>query len=204
MEYLGAENAYTDAVMAPTEELQQRLYDEILSRIQETDTSAPTPRPPYLYYSRTEEGKQYSIICRRKDEPDAPEEILFDENAMAEGHDYFSLGVMAVSEDHTLAAYSEDFTGGESYTMRVKDLATGEDLPDVLEGTYYSFAWANDGRRSTTRRTTKRCARTASGCTVSARAVATTCSSSKRRTNGSSSTSASRVRSGSSTSAPGA
>jgi oligopeptidase B len=145
MEYLGAENAYTDALMAPTEELQQLLYDEILSRIQETDTSAPTPRPPYLYYSRTEEGKQYSITCRRKDEPDAPEEILFDENAMAKGHDYFSLGVMSVSEDHKLAAYSEDFTGGESYTMRVKDLATGEDLPDVLEGTYYSFAWANDG-----------------------------------------------------------
>ena len=64
---------------------------------------------------------------------------------MAEGHDYFSLGVMAVSEDHTLAAYSEDFTGGESYTMRVRDLASGKDLSDVLEGTYYSFAWTNDG-----------------------------------------------------------
>jgi oligopeptidase B len=146
MDYLGAENVYTEAVMAPTEALQQQLYDEILSRIQETDTSAPTPRPPYLYYSRTEEGKQYGITCRRLDEPDAPEEILFDQNAMAEGHDYFEMGTMSVSEDHTLAAYSEDFTGAESYTMRVKDLATGENLPDVLEGTYYSFAWANDGR----------------------------------------------------------
>jgi oligopeptidase B len=146
LEYLGAENTYTEAVMAPTEGLQQQLYDEILARIQETDTSAPTRRPPYLYYSRTEEGKQYAIICRRRDDADAPEEILFDENAMAEGHDYFEIGVLAVSEDHTLAAYSEDFTGAESYTMRVRDLASGENLPDVLEGTYYSFAWANDGR----------------------------------------------------------
>jgi oligopeptidase B len=145
LEYLAAENTYTDSVMAPTEELQQRLYDEILSRIQETDTSAPTRRPPYLYYSRTEEGKQYAILCRRTDAADASEEILFDENAMAEGHDYFQLGTFAVSEDHTLAAYSEDFTGAESYTMRVRDLSTGENLPDVLEGTYYSFAWANDG-----------------------------------------------------------
>ncbi len=146
MEYLGAENAYTEAVMAPTEALQQQLYDEILSRVQETDTSAPTRRPPYLYYSRTEKGKQYAILCRRREEPDAAEEILFDQNILAEGHEYFQLGTMAVSEDHALAAYSEDFTGGESYTMRVKDLASGGNRPDLLEGTYYSFAWANDGK----------------------------------------------------------
>ena len=144
-EYLNAENAYTDAVMAPTEELQHALYDEMLCRIQETDASAPTRRPPYLYYTRTEEGKQYGIACRRLDETDAIEEVLLDENVLAEGHDYFALGVFSVTDDHRMAAYSVDVTGAESYTMHVKNLATGELLEDTLVGTYYSLAWTNDG-----------------------------------------------------------
>jgi oligopeptidase B len=145
VEYLDAENLYTETVMGPTKALQQDLYDEFLSRIQQTDVSAPTRRGPYRYYTRTEEGKQYPIYCRRSDEPGSEEEILLDENVLAEGHEYFALGTFAPSEDHSLAAYSEDTTGAESYTLRVKDLRTGEHLADTLEGTYYSFAWANDG-----------------------------------------------------------
>lgn len=144
-QYLDAENSYTDAVMASTKDLQETLYGEILSRIQETDVSAPTRRPPYLYYTRTEEGKQYRICCRRLDETDAAEEVLLDENVLAEGHDYFALGVFAVTDDHRLAAFSVDVTGSESYRTRVKDLGSGELLEDILEGTYYSLAWANDG-----------------------------------------------------------
>jgi oligopeptidase B len=146
LDYLRAENAYTDAVMAPTGALQQALYDEMLSRIQETDVSAPVRRPPFVYFSRTQEGKQYAIACRRRDVADAPEEVILDENVLAEGHDYFAVGVLSVSEDHNLLAYSEDFTGAESYTLRIKDLSSGDLLPDTLEGTYYSFAWVNDGR----------------------------------------------------------
>ena len=143
LEYLKAENAYTDVLMAGTETLQKTLYDEMLGRIQETDTSAPTRWGPYEYYSRTEEGKQYSIACRRRD---GVEEILLDENVRAEGHDYYAVGVFDVSEDHSVLAFSEDVTGNESYVLRFKDLATGELLPDELHGTYYSSAWTNDGK----------------------------------------------------------
>jgi oligopeptidase B len=145
LDYLKAENAYTEAVMEHTRGLQEALYSELLSRIQETDTSAAVPKDQFRYYSRTEEGKQYRIYCRHL-VPEGPEEILLDENDLAEGHDYFQLGVFDVSEDHTLLAYSEDTTGGESYVLHVKDLRTGELLPDQLDGTYYSLAWCNDGR----------------------------------------------------------
>jgi oligopeptidase B len=144
LDYLKAENAYTDAMMRPTEGLQERLYREIVDRIQETDTSAPTRDDPYLYYSRSFEGKQYYRYCRRLDEPDAPEEALLDENELAEGHDFFALGIFEVSDDHNLLAYSEDFTGGESYVIRVKDLRTGQVLPDEITGAYYSCEWTND------------------------------------------------------------
>ncbi|MEX2394743.1 MAG: S9 family peptidase [Actinomycetota bacterium] len=145
LDYLKAENAYTDEVMGPTDGLQTLIYSEIIDRIQETDVSAPTRDDPYLYYSRTFEGKQYSTYCRRLNSPGAGEEVLLDENALAEGHDYYSLGIFEVSEDHNLLAYSEDFTGGESYVIRVKDLRTGDLLPDELTGTYYSCEWTNDG-----------------------------------------------------------
>src|SRR5437879_4835284 len=107
----------------------------MLGRIQETDTSAPVRRGAYLYYTRTEKGKQYDINCRRRDDD---EEILLDENLRAEGHDYYGVGVFAVSEDDRYLVYSEDFNGGESYVLRVKDLTKGELLPDELSGTYYS------------------------------------------------------------------
>ena len=144
--YLEAENRYTAEVMEPTKSLQDGLYHEILGRIQETDVSVPVKRDDYFYYTRTEEGRAYSIQCRKRGVLEAPEEILLDSNALAEGQKYFRLGNFAVSPDHRLLAYSTDLEGDESYTIQVKDLSTGELLPDRIENTYYSLEWANDNR----------------------------------------------------------
>jgi oligopeptidase B len=157
-EYLEAENAFTRDVMAGTEALQQQLFEEIKSRVQETDTTAPVRKGPYEYFSRTIEGLQYGIQCRRPAgtpalpdpfaTPGAPagEEVLLDQNVLAEGHDYFALGGFAVSPDHTRLAYSVDVTGGERYELRFRDLTTGDDLADVIPDVYYGLAWANDDR----------------------------------------------------------
>ena len=126
LKYLEAENRYTKAVMKPAAALQAKLYDEMLGRIQQTDLSVPTQRDDYFYYTRTEEGKQYAIYCRKHGSLQAPEEILLDGNAMAEGHKYFRVGNFAASPNHKLLAYSVDFDGDEMYTIQVKDLATGE------------------------------------------------------------------------------
>jgi len=144
--YLEAENAYTAAVMKPTEEFQQKLYDEMLARIKETDLSVPVRFGDYFYYTRTEEGQQYPLHCRKKGSLDAGEELILDENALAEGHDYFNVGVFEVSPNHMLLAFSVDYDGGEEYTVRFKDLITGELLPDEIPGTYYSLQWAADNR----------------------------------------------------------
>jgi oligopeptidase B len=144
--YLEAENRYTEEAMAPTKSLQEVLYREILGRIQETDVSVPVKRDDYFYYTRTEEGKAYSIQCRKHGNPDAPEEILLDANRLAEGQKYFRLGNFAVSPDHRLLAYSTDVEGDESYTIRVRNLSTGELLPDRIANTYYTLEWANDNR----------------------------------------------------------
>jgi protease II len=138
--YLEAENRYTEEVMSPTKPLQEALYHEILGRIQETDVSVPVKRDDYFYYTRTEEGKAYSIQCR-KHGLDASEEILLDSNALAEGQKYFRLGNFAVSPDHRLLAYSVDLEGDESYTIQVKDLSTGQLLPDRIVNTYYTLEW---------------------------------------------------------------
>src|ERR1700676_2739317 len=146
--YLEAENAYTKEKMQHTEALQATLYGEMLGRIQQTDLSVPVKRDEYFYYTRTEEGKQYSIHCRKKGSAQtleaAPEEVLLDSNALAEGHKYFRLGAFAVSPDHRLLAYSVDFEGNEMYTVRVMDLDTGELLPDEIPNTAYTLEWAND------------------------------------------------------------
>ncbi|HEX5226996.1 MAG TPA: S9 family peptidase [Bryobacteraceae bacterium] len=144
--YLEAENQFTEEAMAGTKALQETLYQEILGRIQETDVSVPTKRDDFFYYSRTEEGKAYSIQCRKRDSLDAPEEILLDANMLAEGQKYFRLGNFAVSPDHRLLAYSIDLEGDEAYTIYVKNLETGELLPDRIANTYYSLEWANDNR----------------------------------------------------------
>ncbi len=142
--YLEAENAYTKAEMKHTEGLQEKLYSEILGRIQQTDESVPTKRDDYVYYTRTEEGKQYSIYCRKLLSNDAKEEVLLDGNKMAEGKKYFRVGNFAPSPNHNLLAYSVDTEGDEAYTIHVMDLHTGKLLADAIPNTYYSLEWAND------------------------------------------------------------
>ncbi|HTS47617.1 MAG TPA: S9 family peptidase [Bryobacteraceae bacterium] len=145
-QYLEAENQYTEQVMAPLKPLQETLYKEILGRIQETDLSVPVKRDDYFYFTRTEEGKAYAIYCRKHGSLEAPEEILLDGNALAAGQKYFRIGNFSVSPDHRLLAYSTDIDGDEAHTIFVKDLATGELLPDRIANTYYSLEWANDNR----------------------------------------------------------
>jgi oligopeptidase B len=141
--YLAAENAYVDAVMRPTEAFQETLYREMLGRIQETDMGVPYRKGGYFYYSRTEEGKQYPIHCRRKGSLEAQEEITLDLNVLAQGRRFMALGAYAVSDDGRLLAYSTDETGFRQYTLFVKDLRTGELLDTRAERTG-SAAWAAD------------------------------------------------------------
>jgi len=141
--HLEAENAYAEAVMLPFKELEERLYKEMLGRIKQTDLSVPSRLGNFWYYSRTEEGKQYPYMCRRRGAPEGPEEILLDLNALAEGHEFLGLGAYVVSDDGTRLAYSLDTTGYRVFTLRVKDLETGEVLPDAVERVG-SVVWAND------------------------------------------------------------
>ena len=144
--YLEAENQYTRAMMRHAEPLQERLYQEMRSRIKETDLSVPEPLDEYFYYTRTEAGGQYPIFCRRRGGLEAPEEILLDQNPLAAGHPYFRVGVTEVSPDHRLLAYSADTSGGEEYTLFIKDLVTGESLAESMPRTSLGVAWANDSR----------------------------------------------------------
>jgi oligopeptidase B len=143
IQYLEAENEYTKAAMKHTGELQSKLYSEILGRIQQTDLSVPTKRDDYFYYTRTEEGKQYAIYCR-KHGLNGKEEVLLDGNKMAEGKKYFRVGNFVASPNHKLLAYSVDYEGDEAYTIHVEDLTTGKLLADTIPNTYYSLEWAND------------------------------------------------------------
>jgi len=142
--YLEAENAYTDKVMKHTEKFQEKLYQEMLGRIKETDLSVPVREDSFFYYSRSEEGKQYPIMCRKLKSLDAPEEIMLDINVLAEGHDFFDLGAFSVSPDHSMLAYSLDTAGNENYTLVVKKLATGEMYPDQIDNTSYPIEWTSD------------------------------------------------------------
>lgn len=141
--YLDAENAYTESQMQHTEALQTQLYDEMLGRIQETDLSVPVYDKGYYYYSRTEEGQGYAIHCRKPETLDNPEEILLDENSLAEGLEFFDLGDFEVSLDHQLLAYSTDTNGSERYSLRIKNLETGELYPEAIADTG-GVAWAKD------------------------------------------------------------
>jgi oligopeptidase B len=144
--YLNAENEYTNSIMENTDALQERLYQEMLGRIKETDLSVPQRIDSFYYYSRTEEGKQYPIYCRKNGSLDAPEEIILDQNALAEGYEYFDLGIMRISPDHRLLAYSIDTTGEERFTLVVKDLNMGTHQKEKIASTGYSAAWACDNR----------------------------------------------------------
>ncbi len=142
--YLEAENAYADAVMAPTEALQERLYDEMLSHIKQTDLSVPYRKGAYWYYARTEQGKQYPIYARKLGSVEGPEEITLDLNELARGHAYLGLGAYEVSDDGNLLAYALDTTGYRQYTLHVKDLRTAEVLPDRIERVT-TVVWTSDG-----------------------------------------------------------
>ena len=120
IEYLETENAYTEAVMAHTKPLQETLYQEMLGRIKETDVDVPVRMDDFYYYSRTEEGKQYRIHCRKKGSLEAAEQIILDQNVLAKGTEYFRLGVFEISPDHRLLAYSSDTDGSETYTFSIK------------------------------------------------------------------------------------
>ena len=146
IEYLKAENAYTEQVLEPHAELRESLFQELKARIKEDDDSVPAKKDNYYYYSRVAAGKQYAIHCRKKGDLNSPEEIIIDENQLAEDRPYFSLGTFSVSPDHKLLAYSEDIDGSETYTLRIKNLETGELLPEQIENTFYSLEWVNDNR----------------------------------------------------------
>ena len=146
MEYLRAENAFTEAFMQPLEALQEAIYAEIRGRIKEDDNTVPEKEGDYYYYVRFEEGGQYPIYCRRQGSDDGQETVLLDVNQLAEGRDYTRVGAFRNSPDHKLAAYGVDFDGSEQYTIRLLDLETGQTLPDAIPGTYYSIEWANDNR----------------------------------------------------------
>nr|WP_221379865.1 S9 family peptidase [Actinoplanes polyasparticus] len=152
--YLEAENAFTDRATAHLSGLRDTIFNEIKRRTQETDLSVPSRKGGYWYYTRTEEGKQYGIHCRVPVEPgqtdppsaaDQPgEQVLLDGNALAEGSDFFALGTFDVSVDGNWLAYSTDFSGDERFTLRIKDLRTGEVLADEVPGTSYGSAWSAD------------------------------------------------------------
>jgi oligopeptidase B len=142
--YLEKENAYADSVMKTTQELQKKLYDEMLARIKETDLTVPYREGKYLYYSRTEKGKQYPIYCRKKAEGD-PEQVILDVNELARGEKFMAVADQEVSDDGSLLAYTTDNVGFREYRLHVKDLATGKLFPETVEKVS-SLAWASDDK----------------------------------------------------------
>ncbi len=159
--YLKAENAYADEMLAPDSERRERLFDEIKARVVETDAEAPVRIGPWWYWSRTVEGLQYAVFCRRFDPErsleavevlaDAragrgDEVVILDENVLAGDSEYFALGVWDVSLDHAVLAYATDLDGSERYELHFRDLATGDDLPDAVSAVSYGSAWAADNR----------------------------------------------------------
>ncbi len=143
--YLNAENAYTDAILRPTERFQETLYQEMLSRIQQTDLSVPYALRGFQYFTRTEEGKQYPIHLRRRDTENSADELLLDLNVLAEGHSFLGLDVFDVSDDNALLAYSTDATGFRQFTLLIKNLAVGALFPFKVERAT-GAAWSSDNK----------------------------------------------------------
>ncbi len=142
--YLEAENRFTAEATADQEPLRQELYAEMVGRIQETDISVPWKEGDWHYYTRTQEGLQYTVLCRKG--ANGAEQVVLDGNALAAGHEYFSLAFDHVSPDGNTLAYAVNTDGSEVYTLRFRDLRTGELLPGEVSGVYYSAAWAADSR----------------------------------------------------------
>ena len=144
--YLEAENVYAESVMAPLNGLREELYQEMLSHMKQTDISVPYCDGDWWYYSRTEEGRQYAIHCRKRSpELSSPEQIILDGNELANGHAFFSIGVTDITDDGRWLAYTTDTTGFRQYTLRIKDLETGEILPGEVERVG-SVVWAADNQ----------------------------------------------------------
>ena len=146
IDYLDAENAYTEAMLAHTTDLQETLFDEIVGRIAQTDESVPYRENGYYYYTRYEEGKEYPIYCRKRGSLDAGEEVMLDVNTMAEGHDYYQVVGLSVSPDNRYLAFGVDTVSRRQYTIHVKDLQTGDILSDAIPNTTGGGEWANDNR----------------------------------------------------------
>jgi len=146
IEYLKAENAYKEAVMKHTEELQDKLYNEIVGRIKKTDMSVPYLDNGYFYYSRFEEGDDYPIYSRKKGSLDAEEEIMLDVQEMAKGHSFYSVAGLSVSQNNQYLAYGVDTVSRRKYTIHIKDLATGKILEDKIPNTTGGAVWANDNK----------------------------------------------------------
>jgi len=150
LKYLNAQMDYLEEVMGHTKSLQEALFSEMKGRIRETDSTVPEKRGGYVYYQRTEAGKQYPIFCRRKDSPGSPEEVLLDQNVLAEGNTFCSVSAFSVSPDGNKLAYSVDIEGNEVYTIYIKDLARNllypETIPNVFGSVYIHMGveWAND------------------------------------------------------------
>jgi oligopeptidase B len=146
IDYLEAENEYTEAVLAHTKKFQEKLYDEIVGRIKQTDESVPYKLRGYYYYTRFDEGKEYPIYCRKKGSMDGEEEIMLNVNEMAEGHEFYRVAGVNVSQDNNLLAFGVDTVSRRRYTVHFKKLDTGEILPDRIPDTGGSVAWANDNQ----------------------------------------------------------
>jgi oligopeptidase B len=145
IKYLEAENAFTEAMTKDLKPFEEALYKEMLGRIKQTDLSVPVQRGDYFYYSRTEEGQQYPIQCRKKGSLDAKEEVLLDLNELAKGRKFVGLGAFVLSDDQNLLAYTTDYVGFRQFSLHVKDLRTGEVLADTTERVD-SVQWAADNR----------------------------------------------------------
>ena len=146
VDYLKAENKYLDQVMQGTKQFQADLFTEMKNRIKEKDESVPVFKNGYFYYSRTEDGKQYYKYCRKKGSLTAPEEVLLDIDKMAEGHAYYAASGFDISEDNRYLAFGVDLVSRRQYTIHIKDLQTGQILPDAVENTEGGPCWANDNK----------------------------------------------------------
>ena len=144
--YLEAENERTRTTLAHVRGLEEKLFREIKGRIKETDMSVPYRRDDYYYYTRYEEGREYPLHARKRRSLDDPEQLMLDVNALAEGHEFFAVGGLAVSFGQDLLAYATDSRGRRIYAIRFKDLATGETLADVIPEATANMTWANDDR----------------------------------------------------------
>ena len=146
VDYIDAENDYTESRLKHTKKFQDKLFDEIVDRIKKDDESVPYLDNGYFYYTRYEKGKEYAIHCRKKESLDGEEEILLDENVLAKGHDYFAVGGMDVSPDNQWMSYGVDLVSRRIYTIYFKNLVTGDVLKQTIPNSTGSVAWANDNK----------------------------------------------------------